>query len=107
MSLMPDSGFLSSGEKSSEGKSARDKLKKEFNYESKITIDELKKSIISDLNEIKRYLDESSKKFKVDGVIFGYKSIIEKREKEFELMLPSSTPSPNKKPNISPLLLIR
>eukprot|EP01080_Neovahlkampfia_damariscottae_P001094 gene1094-10611_t len=104
MLLMPDSGFLSSGEKSSEGKSARDKLKKEFKYESKITIDELKKSIISDLNEIKKYLDESSKKFKVDGVIFGYKSIIEKREKEFERMLPSSTPSsPNKKPNISPL----
>eukprot|EP01080_Neovahlkampfia_damariscottae_P012914 gene12914-7425_t len=79
----------------------RNKLKKEFQLDQKLSIEELKNNIIGDLNEINKFIKNSKEKFDVNSTIANYYSTINERAKQFANMLstPPSTPmlTPKKK----------
>ena len=92
-------GYLDKGAKP--GKAEHDELKKIFKYGENISIEELKNSMIHDLNEINKFIKNSKDKFKVDGTVANFSSKINERTAQFSKMLdtPPSTPmlTPSKK----------
>jgi len=69
-------------------------LKKIFKYSKTFSIDNLKNSMISDLNEINKFIKNLKEKFKVEGTVANYSSKISEKAKQFTNMLntPPSTP---------------
>ena len=69
-------------------------MKKIFKYSETLSIDDLKNSMISDLNEINKFIKNSKDKFKVEGIVANYSSKINERTVQFSKMLDTLPSTP-------------